>query len=294
MKGTTMQFYTANTNGAGHVHPMLHEVFQKVFMKRPSLRYVATPDAVNSANEVYAFQIYDGVEFVGEIAWERYRPGRTTLDEEKIRYKISSPFICKERSPRNTLITTNTRSAVNTLLDDKAIRKREPSELIAKKIGEAKYMTDELVRKSRWGISARHSETDILKFILKVADGELPNLDDFPKIKASVTDDNRTAMANFEIATGIMEAVGKEQFYLVEYEIDESITAYSAITKEKIYQGNSTYELPSWVQSKLAMLKMIDKGQAIRNVGAKLDSERIVGPEVVYIVLDGEIPDLIE
>ena len=289
-----MQFYTANTNGAGHVHPMLHEVFQKVFMKRPSLRYVATPNAVSGANEVYAFQIYDGVEYVGEIAWKRYRPGRTTLSEEKFTYQISSPFICKERSPRNTIVTTNTRSAVNTLLDEKVIRKREPSELVEKKLNEAKMMVDELVRKSRWGMSVRHSETDILKFILKVADGEMPNLDDFPKLKASVTDDNRKCMDNFEIATGIMEAVGKEQFYLVEYEIDESITAYSAITKEKIYQGNSTYELPPLVQSKLAMLKMIDKGQAIRNVGAKLDSERIVGPDVVYIVLDGEIPDLIE
>ena len=289
-----MQFYTANTNGAGHVHPMLHEVFQKVFMKRPSLRYVATPEAVSSANEVYAFQIYDGVEFVGEIAWRRYRPSRTTLSEEKFMYQISSPFICKERSPRDTIMTTNTRSAVNTLLDEKVIRKREPSELVEKKLNEVRMMADELVRKSRWGMSARHSETDILKFILKVADGEMPNLDDFPKIKASVTDDNRTAMANFEIATGIMEAVDKEQFYLVEYEIDESLTAYSAITKEKIYQGNSTYELPPLVQSKLAMLKMIDKGQAIRNVGAKLDSERVVGPDVVYIVLDGEIPDLIE
>jgi len=288
-----MQFYTANTNGAGHVHPMLHEVFQKVFMKRPSLRYVGTPNAVSGA-EVYAFQIYDGVEFVGEIAWRRYRPSRTTLSEEKFMYQISSPFICKERSPRDTIMTTNTRSAVNTLLDEKVIRKREPSELVEKKLNEVRMMADELVRKSRWGMSARHSETDILKFILKVADGEMPNLDDFPKIKASVTDDNRTAMANFEIATGIMKAVDKEQFYLVEYEIDESLTAYSAITKEKIYQGNSTYELPPLVQSKLAMLKMIDKGQAIRNVGAKLDSERVVGPDVVYIVLDGEIPDLIE
>ena len=289
-----MQFYTANTNGEGHVHPVLHEVFQKVFMKRPSLRYVGIPNKVSGANEVYAFQIYDGVEYVGDIAWKVYRPTRTTLSEEKFAYQISSPFICKERSPRNTIITTNARSAVSTLLDEKVIRKREPSELVNKKINEAKMMVDEMLRKSRWPISARYSETDILKFILKVADGEMPNLDDFPKIKASVTDSNREAMANFEIATGIMEAVDKEQFYLVEYEIDESITAYSAITKEKIYQGSSTYELPSWVQSKLAMLKMIDKGQAIRNVGAKLDSERIVGPDVVYIVLDGEIPDLIE
>lgn len=269
------------------IEPQLHEVFYKVFLKRPSLRYVAVPDKVNKSGFAYSFEMYDDIEYVGNISWQEHTPYR---GDTKLTYIIKSPNVRKSKYPHDSLLTTKTDKAIKILLDDLVIKKRPMDEKIERILEQAKSEVSHLTSRAMYRLDIRRLDNiDIMDFLIKYEAGLSPNLSDYP-FHRNLTNENKEVVADYNILKDICSHMEKGNFHYIEYEIDDSLTAYSCKDKAIVYQGSNTYELPVWAQSKLAMLKMIDVNQAIRGVGVKAE----VNDRVGYIVVDGEIPDLIQ
>ncbi len=282
--------YTVNLNGAQGVAPELDEVFRKVFLKRPSLRYVARSRQDKSGN-AFALDVYDNIEWVGEVMWREHRPSR---GEAKMMFHIKSPNINKDRSPGDTLLTTKASSAIKTLLNTDTIKPRSVDEKIKEKLETAVSELDSLMSRVRYRLEMRNNNAELLSFLFACKDGENPKIEDYPGIVKNLTPENEKALGDYAVLEELERQIARGGFHCVEYEVDESLTAYSSKTNSVIYQGKSTYELPQWAQGKLTMLKMVENNQAIRGVGFRYEDIRTAVNKVVYVLIDGEIPDMVE
>ena len=282
--------YTVNLNGAQGVIPGLDEVFRKVFLKRPSLRYVAR-DRQDKNDNAFVFDVYDGIDWVGEASWKNYTPGR---GEAKMMFHVHSPNIKKDRYPRDTLLTTKASSAIKTLLDTDIIKPRPVDEKVKRKLESAVSELDSLMSRVRYRMRGDASGPELLSFLFACRDGENPKIENYPSIIKNLTPENEKAVGDYAVLEELEGQIARGGFHCIEYEVDESLTAYSSATNSIIYQGKSTYELPQWAQGKLAMLKMVENGQAIRGVGFRYEDGNAAGDRVVYVLIDGEIPDMVE
>ena len=282
--------YTVNLNGAQGVAPELDEVFRKTFLKRPSLRYVARDRQDNNDN-AFVFDVYDGIDWVGDVMWKEHRPSR---GEAKMVFHVHSPNISKDRYPRDTLLTTNASSAIKTLLDTDIIKPRSVDEKVKQKLQSAVSELDSLMSRIRYRMEWKSNPPELLSFLFACRDGENPKIENYPSVIKNLTAENEKAVGDHAVLEELEEQIARGGFHCVEYEVDESLTAYSSATNSIIYQGRSTYELPQWAQGKLAMLKMVENGQAIRGVGFRYEEGSAAGDRVVYVLIDGEIPDMVE
>ena len=284
--------YNVKLLKAKGVVPELDAVLRAVFMKDPSLRYLTVK--TDRDDLAYALSIYLGVDLIGSIEYGPWKQGR---GEPKVQYQITSPYIKKERYPTDTVLTKNANTAIKTLLNKelfkpKAVDKRiqEEQELAERRIGR-------FVSYANYDIN-RPSTSDnyaLTKILMQIHDGETPDLSGIYNMNKLMDDKNREAVANYEIAKQVEDTVKAKQISIVKHEIDESITMTSMRDGTVVYQGKSTYELPEWAQSKLAMLKAIKDDQVIRNVGFKIaEKDDDVGTSTYYVLVDGEIPDMIE
>jgi hypothetical protein len=282
--------YTVNLNGAQGVIPELDEVFRKVFLKRPSLRYVAR-DRRDKNDNASVFDVYDGIDWVGEATWKNYAPGR---GEEKKMFHVHSPNIKKERYPRDTLLTTKAGSAIKILLDTDIIKPRPVDEKVKQKLQSAVSELDSLMSRVRYRMRGDASGPELLSFLFACRDGENPKIENYPSVIKNLTAENEKAVGDYAVLEELEGQIARGGFHCIEYEVDESLTAYSSATNSIIYQGKSTYELPQWAQGKLTMLKMVENNQAIRGVGFRYEDIRTAVKNVVYVLIDGEIPNMVE
>jgi hypothetical protein len=282
--------YTINLNGTQGVAPELDEVFRKVFLKRPSLRYVARSRQDKSGN-AFVLDVYDNIEWVGEVMWKEHRPSR---GEAKTMFHIRSPNIKKDRSPSDTLLTTKASSAIKTLLNTDTIKPRSVDEKIKEKLETAVSELDALMSRVRYRLEMRNNNLELLRFLFACKDGENPKIEDYPGIVKNLTPENEKALDDYAVFEELEGQIARGGFYCIEYEVDESLTAYSSKTNSVVYQGKSTYELPQWAQGKLTMLKMVENNQAIRGVGFRYEDIRTAVNKVVYVLIDGEIPNMVE
>lgn len=282
--------YAVNLNGTQGVAPELDEVFRKVFLKRPSLRYVAR-DRQDRNNNAFVLDVYDGIDWVGEVKWAEHRPSR---GETKRMFHIKSPNINKDRSPSDTLLTTKASSAIRTLLNTDTIKPRSVDEKIKDKLETAVSELDSLMSRVRYRLEMRNNNVELLSFLFAYKDGENPKIEDYPGVVKNLTPENEKALGDYAVLEELEGQIARGGFHCIEYEVDESLTAYSSKTNSVIYQGRSTYELPQWAQGKLTMLKMVENNQAIRGVGFRYEDIRTAVNKVVYVLIDGEIPDMVE
>lgn len=282
--------YTVNLNSAQGVAPELDEVFRKVFLKRPSLHYLARPRQDRN-NNAFVFDVYDGIDWVGEVTWKNYTPGR---GEQKKMFHIHSPNINKDRYPRDVLLTTKASAAIKTLLNEEIIKPRPVDEKVKQKLQSAVNELDSLMSRVRYRMEWRGNTPELLSFLFACRDGENPSIENYPFVIRNLTPENEKAVGDYAVLEELEGQIARGNFHCVEYEVDESLTAYSSATNSIIYQGRSTYELPQWAQGKLTMLKMVENGQAIRGVGFRYEDGSAAGDKVVYVLIDGEIPDMVE
>jgi hypothetical protein len=285
--------YTIKLNGASGVIPELDVILRQVFMKRPSLRYLVTK--VNKDNLAYVLEVYEGIDHTGRVTYGDYRPMR---GETKKVYMLESPKIEKKRHPVDALITTNATTAVKTLLDEEIYAPPGEERKVRDVLMQAEYRMESLVSQASYAFHSPPSAVDVTRFLSKTLAGETIDVDaHFPKIKQFL-EKNRKPLEDFDIITEVAKHIegdnAPKDYSVIKYEIDESISMFSAKSKSIVYNGKSTYELPDWAQSKLTMLKVVEPKQVIRNVGFKFNQDNDEDKALYYVILDGEIPDLIE
>lgn len=280
--------YKITLNNAVGVVPELDEVLRQVFMKRPSLRYLARGIKENVA---YSLDVYDGIDHVGSVMYGSYRPYR---GEPKLVYQLQSPKINKDRAPNDTILTSNSKVAVKTLLNEEVYARPDDEKKVSQVLTNAEYRMDSIISSLSYHVSHLGNSLNLSKLLVKIVDGETIDIDArFPEIRKFV-DKNRKTLAEVELAESVQKTMEAKNYHVVKYEIDESLSMFSAKDRAIVYNGNSTYDLPDWAQSKLAMLKVVDPKQVMRHVGFKFHEDNDEDKALYYVLLDGEIPDLIE
>lgn len=282
------------TNSTLTVRPEMHEVMQEVFLKRPSLRYVEM-DTIDIEGTKYIdkVSVYDGVDYVGTFSYEKYRPYR---GESKVMFLLYSPYIRKDRAPSDTILTINKKSAVRTLLNEELFKKRGEDKTIESLLSKAEYEIDYFIRHKHYDFKQIPHEATMLSFVRKCITENSVNLDGWDEIKQSLDNSkNQEAMVELEVLKSVRKYIENKDFHVLTIRIDDSMVVYHAKTGAEIYKGNSTYELPEWMQSKYAILKNVENQKVVRNMGFKVEYQPSNQPaSTLYVIVDGEIPDLIE
>lgn len=273
------------SNGTQHstLHPKLPDVLKQVFYKRPALRYLAH-DCVSKEGYYCSLDIYEDVYFVGNIKYEKWTPWR---GEPKEMFQIKSPNIRKQRHPSDTVLTTSAKKAIDTLLDEKLLCKPEMSKLCEHLVYKMQNGLDNIIHNKRYDYKREFKEHELYAFLTACGSGSLPDLYNYPSVKKTMSNPmNISVGQELDVLSSLSSEASKENFYVVVVNHDESISVYNAKDKSLFYKGNSTYDLPEWMQSKFAILKNIEDKQSIRNMGWRCED--------MYAIIDGEIPDLIQ
>ena len=109
-------------------------------------------------------------------------------------------------------------------------------------------------------------------------------------IDAKLTDSAIQAIDEYEIVKGLRDLAKDKKGYALREDVNGGMTIINLLDESIFYRGNSTYDLPVWMQSKVTILKLLEKNQAARNIGCKTECDGYT----YYFIVDGEIPDLIE
>ena len=257
------------------VHPQLSSILVSLFVKNPSLMFKEVDygyiDGVRVGNE---FNVYFHADEVGKIF---YRDGKL---------HVRSPLISNERRPYNDFRTKSEKAALR-----KALEVFEPKGAgdIAHKVS---YQTREALDNLLYAVNRNLPHIDSNELIAffreyKFSDTKLP----IPAaIDAKLTDRAIQAIDEYEIVKGLRDLVKLKKGYALREDVNGGMTIVNLLDESIFYRGNSTYDLPVWMQSKVTILKLLEKNQAARNIGCKTERDDYT----YYFIVDGEIPDLIE
>ena len=267
---------TIKLHDAVDTHSELCGPLLTLFMKKPELTFVESHTMYNNKSEKVAsiFDVYHNLDEVGKIG---YRSGKLFIESKRIQ---------RERRPINEFRTVNPKALIRKGLE--VFIPLEVDRVVEKIISD----TRSAIEAVRYGVYRKLPEIgvrDALAFFCdyKTSDTKVPLPAD---IDAKLTDAAIKNVQDYQVVLEMQKLVASNQGYALREEINNNITVVSLKDKSVIYRGSSTYDLPEWMQSKVTILKLLEKNQAARNIGCK----GVEYDSVFYYIVDGEIPDLIE
>jgi hypothetical protein len=257
------------------VHPKLSNILVSLFLKNPSLIFKEVDFSyVDGAKACDEFLVYFNADEVGKIF---YRDNKL---------HVRSPLISNERRPYNDFRTKNEKAALR-----KALEVFEPKGAgdVAHKIA---VHTREALDSLKYAVHRKLpdvSNRDFLSFLreYKFADTRIP----IPSvIDAKLTDSTIQAIDECDIVNSLHYHARDKKGYALREDVNGGMTIVNMLDESIFYRGNSTYDLPVWMQSKVTILKLLENNQAARNIGCKVERDGYM----YYFIVDGEIPNLIE
>ena len=272
--------------------PKVIDFLTRLYLKLPALYFEVT--RTRSDHEATKFLVYHGVDKIGHLdfAYPRQKKGEHTFA-----VAVGSPYIRKDRAPHHEFISTNYDVALRKAVEVYSLG--PDSKLVAdREIGEVMHRVQSIysnaMYKVRSALAHQASDQDFVDIVQYFVDVQiLPKANHpLPAYAAKLnTDEVKEKLNNYHVIQLINKEVEAKRGYAVTIERDESIRAFSFDTRELAYHVKSTYELPEWMQSKFAMLKMLEGTQAIAQVGMRIPEERHSKhhSEVKYFIVDGEM-----
>jgi hypothetical protein len=265
----------------------------KLYLKVPALSFEAVEHHYPAAGhaEAHEFEVFHGIDSVGRVnfRYRRNKDGATVWATS-----VRSPHIRKDRAPRNEFVSTNNATALRKAIE---VFELGPNEQLVRNyvIHDADQKLHSIFNNAAYKARRPFSgmvDSDAIEmaqyFIDKI---ELPDANiPLPKFAASInTDANKEVLNNYHVLKGLADSIVKKTGYAVRIERDESVRAFPLDTSKETIHAKSTYELPEWMQSKFAMLKMLDGIQGVAQVGIRLTrkDDRDVAP--LFFIVDGEM-----
>jgi hypothetical protein len=257
------------------VHPKLSSILVSLFVKNPSLMFKEVDycyvDGVRACDE---FRVYFNADEVGKIF---YRDNKL---------HVRSPLISNERRPYNDFRTKSEKAALRKALE--VFEPKGAGDVAHKVILQTKESLDSL----KYAVNRKLPHIDSQELVAffreyKFSDTKVP----IPaSIDAKLTDSVIQAIDEYHIVTELHNLVRDKKGYALREDVNGGMTIINLLDESIFYRGNSTYDLPVWMQSKVTILKLLEKNQAARNIGCKTECDGYT----YYFIVDGEIPDLIE
>jgi hypothetical protein len=199
---------------------------------------------------------------------------------------VRSPLINNERRPYNDFRTKSEKAALRKALE--VFEPKGAGDVAHKVILQTKESLDSL----KYAVNRKLPHIDSSELVAffreyKFSDTKVP----IPaSIDAKLTDSVIQAIDEYHIVTELHNLVRDKKGYALREDVNGGMTIINLLDESIFYRGNSTYDLPVWMQSKVTILKLLEKNQAARNIGCKTECDGYT----YYFIVDGEIPDLIE
>lgn len=265
------------------VFPQLDELLKSLTMKEPSLTFIQNT-LVSPCTSV---DVYNHVDKVGELGYF----SKTNRNGDGYRYfSIKSPKILKNRRPYNCIDTKNNKTALREAVKyfSQEVDKSKVCAFILEKV---KTNLSEITSRAKYRSELNTATTKVITeyFYQRIAFGVVP------EVPASILDtfnskDLVSKRRDYVIVEAMEQALQRREGYALRFDIDGGFTVVSAKDGSLLYRGSSSYDLPEWMQSKLAMLKVMDENRAIHNVGVKFEPDN----DYTYMYfVEGDIPDMI-
>jgi hypothetical protein len=258
------------------IQPELEPVIDKLLRERPTWRFKSTEPFYRQTGVRTAtnFQIYDGDEGLGRLWTERdWRNGST-------RYNFSNSRLEKSRMRSGPSFTTKPAEAAKRIV--KAFHLKTPSERASEAFSTVGIALQKVVNDDNWRMrkATFAIEEQLFAYAIKHWDEMKVHLAtdttlDFPAL-VQAERESQGMRAAFDGRDGVTVRVETNSSYLVSRRSDGGYVAET--------YNDST--LSDHLRGALGLLKLVDDGTAIPNVGIRVDAN-------LYFVMDkkGESSD---
>ena len=273
-------------------NPKVIDFLTRLYLKVPALSFEVT--RTRSDQEATKFIVWHGIDDIGRLdfAYPRQKNGSHTFA-----VAVGSPRIRKDRAPHHEFISTNYDTALRKAVEVYSLgpdTDRVADVEISEVMNNIHNIHSNAIYKVRSALAHGATDQDFFEIVQYFVDMQvLPNANHpLPAFAAKLnTDDVKEKLNNYHVIDLVTKEMNAKRGYAVVVERDESIRAFSLATRKLAYHVKSTYELPEWMQSKFAMLRMLEGTQAISQVGMRIAKERRSkhNSEIKYFVVDGEM-----
>lgn len=259
------------------VHPLLAEVIRGVYVKAPTLKFLAK--VVDSNNRVAQFDVLDDVAVVGNLHIVYGRTGHSVA--------IRSDNIKKQRGIKDTKRTTNVKVAIKTCLE--AFKSKSQDRMAKAVLSGFDYAMSALNLSTRDAVlaSIRHGArgTQIGCFLGEFQGGPLPdNIRDMVATEKLVE-----KVAAFRAAQTIAAAESSKHGVVLSPAPEGAFVMVDLGKPDAVVVIKDTYALPTNYQEKLAILKIMGKNEPVPNIGFKYDDSDTAQFGLSYFLVGGDV-----
>jgi hypothetical protein len=228
--------------------------------KKPNWRFVGVQgwhiphDEVGKTYEAYKFNVWEGKSKLGKIYTDRGRARKTTYYAENNR-------ITQKRDRGSAMFTTNVSKAVKNVC--KEFYPATTTEIMASAISKAQGVMQDI-----YGDKIRAFDNRVTRILRGLEPYLLDNWETMSVIAAKEcpkeVSELPLAMEEKYIAETIKDAFNNSRGTIVALHGSEYVTAHGTYT---------TDTLPVHIKQGVGMLKLVEAGQCIRDVGVKVDAD---------------------
>jgi hypothetical protein len=287
-----------NLGQATEIVPQLKELITMVQMKRPLFEFHATNfrNAISDETGMItkwatAFEVTQDADRVGEISYQHEAGRRQSDGTYPDAYVIRSEHIQKERGAHDTIVTTNTTSALKHVI--KAFAPPTIGQMCARLINRVRDEFDnhEYRWRSSLGMITSYYGNDIHEWIIEShLQGKV-----LPMPTSCKVDETKIHMYYKYVAGKSLKAVSKyttatgkdRSGYVVKVLSDNTIRALPfTYDARHTYEENNIQlmryrnfeEMPTRMQEQIAVLKIAEENEPFENIGVKFEDN------LMYIV----------
>jgi len=276
--------YMLNGGKPRLIVPQLEQLLQDVAHKIPAIAYEALLARVRVGAEpdtrINAVSVFNGYEHVGSIKADNkvYRDGTSAMV-----FSIQSKNITKARGDRDTKQTKHIKVAISTAI---AAFFRQPQSAVADQLRyETKTQMERMVSAAESHVRGVFSSeylavAQYLYDVNSLGPAPLPH-----KLANKLGSHWPSLCDNLRIAHSVDAQFRANNGVVARIERDGTINVADLSTTQIIFETKSTYDLPTYYQEKLTMLKILDAKQPVEHVGVRF---LLSGDVNVFFMVAGE------
>lgn len=258
----------------------LEEFLTKVAMLKPLAKFAITDKCVTSKRYkegdeikhktvVYLIRAYENGERLGTIGRStRWRNGK----EEAV-YMVEGFRVNKQRGSRNMTTTADMKKAISVVKKTFVPRQDEElRELVKNQVShQVNSLASSYGNSLRWDFS---QESELLFYAMQAYHARMSGDANatMPAKPTSIRDINKhdKNCEQYNATKTLDEMVKAKMGYGVKAMTDSSLVVYD-FANDTVHKYESFDDLPMDIQQKYAMFKVLEKGEAILNIGCKLN-----------------------
>lgn len=269
------------------LEPNMEKVLALIHAKRPLLEFMVVDNSsarINSEEyKTYATKVavWQHGQKLGSIH-SRFSKYSKTKQQTEYWIAVECPYIEVERGRRGTKFTKSPEVAAKIVVD---VFAKAPLSVLGEKLTQVTGDRVNSAHSTLWQAvhySSKFSDVDMREYFIEQHLGNNPQVP--TKITAVITDKVVAEYKAYKIAQVIRDYALKGNGFAVQYCNDDTYLVTDMANNEYTYKYKTTYEMPQFMQEKLAILKILKVDEFAENIGVKVTSNL----EEIFFIVKGD------